>query len=220
MNLPRRLHHIWVGSPVPDHLATYRDTWRTHHPGWELNLWGDKQLRALNLTNQHLIDQAHELVPPWGIGQFISDVARLELIHRFGGIYVDFDFEALTNIEPLIGDAAVFAAWEIDDVWLANGLIGSTPGHPFIGELIKRLPGSVKRRKGRRPAVVSGPKFLTRTYRALEPADMVTLPQASVFPYGWEDLDTPKAQPPWPPGTYAVHHWANQRAARANGERR
>lgn len=204
---------------MPDHLATYRGTWRQHHPGWEHMLWDEARIDKLRLTNRRLIDQAASLVPPWGVGQFVSDVARLEILYRHGGLYVDADFEALRPIDALIGDAQLCAPWEVQSQWLANGFMGCTAHHPFVGELIARLPGSVNRRRGQRPARMSGPKFLTRTWRALQP-DMLTIDQQAVFPYGWEDLGTPKAEPPWPDTAWAVHHWQNQRMAQTAGETR
>jgi hypothetical protein len=35
--LPRVLHRISVGPhQLPEVLAAYADTWRRHHPGWDL----------------------------------------------------------------------------------------------------------------------------------------------------------------------------------------
>jgi mannosyltransferase OCH1-like enzyme len=33
---------------------------------------------------------------------FKSDILRYEVLHKLGGVYVDFDFLCLKNIEPLL----------------------------------------------------------------------------------------------------------------------
>lgn len=210
MKIEKRINQIWVGPPMPEHLDECRQTWIEHHPDWEYRLWGLDDILALNPRNESLIHEAHELAPEWGYGQFVSDVARLEILHEVGGLYADCDWYVLRNIEPLIGDAELFAAWERQDVWIANGLMGSVPGHNFIGALIRHLPESVRARKGQRPARMTGPQYLTRMYRQYRP-NMHVIDQDKVFPYSHSDLGTPKAEPPWPEGTYAVHRWENMR---------
>lgn len=201
---------------MPDHLHHCTTTWGEHHPEWQHRLWDLDDILALNPRNEALIHQAHELAPEWGYGQFVSDVARLEILHEVGGLYADCDWYVLRNIEPLIGDAELFAAWEKQDAWIANGLMGAVPGHPFIRALIANLPDSVRARKGQRPARTSGPQYLTRMYKKHQP-EMTIIDQDKVFPYSYSDLGTPKAQPPWSEGTYAVHRWENQRKMKGLG---
>ena len=91
MTIPRCFHSVWVGDPMPDHLAEYVKTWTRVHPSWEHRVWGDADLGWLQ--NQSLYDFAEAITRH--TGQFRSDVARYEILHRFGGVYVDADFEAL-----------------------------------------------------------------------------------------------------------------------------
>jgi hypothetical protein len=42
--IPKLVHHIWLGSPLPARAAVLRATWRRHHPpanGWRHLLWDD-----------------------------------------------------------------------------------------------------------------------------------------------------------------------------------
>lgn len=205
---PKLIHQIWVGSPVPDGFDAYRRSWARHHPGWDIHLWTDGNLPKL--ANQRLYDAAADYVPPENIGQFRADIARYELLWRFGGVYVDIDFEALKPIDRLLDGVDCFAAWEIQDRWIANGFMGCVPKHPFVGRLIGELPASVERLRGNRPNRSSGPQYLTRLYRQ-DPTQMTVFPTWLFYPYLYSDIGTVKAEPPWPTECVAVHHWWNRR---------
>lgn len=200
--IPPVIHHVWVGDPMPDHLAAYVATWAEHHPKWGHRLWGEGDLDWL--TNQRLYDEAEKHTP--AVGQFRSDVARYEILHRHGGVYVDADFECLRPLDELLTGVRCFAAWETDGVWVNNAIMGAEPGHPLFAELIRRLPSNVVRKRGRRPNHLSGPRFLTPVARAYR--DVTVFESALFYPYRWDELD--RAGEPFP-DAYAVHHWDNAR---------
>lgn len=212
MGIPKVFHQIWVGGPCPDLYLGYSDTWRRHHPGWELRLWDESNMPTLR--NQRLFDNAERYAPESMLGQFRSDVARYELIHQFGGVYVDMDFECLASIEPRLRGVRCFAVREGPGT-VANGLMGAEAGHPFIGHLVDHLAGHAGRRRGRRPAQSTGPRFLTKLLTDWGGDPVQVLPQELFFPYAWNEIDhSTKTAPPWPAGTLAVHRWHNQRKHR------
>lgn len=210
MIIPKTIHQIWVGDPMPKMFERYQRSWAIHHPGWEIRLWTEPDLGWL--ANQAMFDHPTDYVPAAGVGQFRADIARYEILHQFGGLYVDVDFEALKPIDPLIESLTCFATWEEQDRWIANGLMGAEPDDPFIGRLIQDLPTSVEARVGQRPSRLSGPQFLTRQWQA-DPSGMTVLPQRLFYPYSHKDLGKLRSRPPWPDHCYAVHHWANKRRA-------
>lgn len=208
--IPRVFHRIWVGGPMPDHLAAYGDTWAQHHPGWDHQLWTETNMPALR--NQQLYDDA-ERIAPGHEGQFRADVARYELLARHGGVYVDCDLECRKPIDDLC-DVAAFAAWEHTDRWVNNAFMGAVPGHPFLVALIAGLAQHVRRRPGERPNKLSGPQYLTPVYRRFA-RDVTVYPKDWFYPYLWSELDR---QGEDFPDAYAVHHWNHRREmARGRG---
>lgn len=188
---------------MPEHLAAYVASWTRVHPAWEHKVWTEADLTWLR--NQELFDGAGTHTP--SVGQFRSDVARYEILHRHGGVYVDCDFEALAPLDELLLDVDCFAAWETDDRWVGNAILGAVAGHPFFEELIAGLPRNVRRNRGKRPTVLSGPQYLTPV--ALRHA--VTLfPSSMMYPYRYDDVGTGRDLGPFP-GAYAVHAWENTR---------
>jgi mannosyltransferase OCH1-like enzyme len=214
--IPRILHQIWIGpDPLPAEYAAYATTWQAHHPGWEYRLWTEDQLPAMR--NRALFDEAEELTPAPNVQQFRADVLRYEILWNLGGVYVDIDFECLAPIDPLIADTEAFAAWEAQDRWVNNAILGAEPAHPFIDRLITGLPASVAHHRGQRPNVSTGPQYLTGLWRRHRD-ELTVLDQALFYPYSYADVGTMREHGPWPDAV-AVHHWANRRRTLARGRR-
>jgi mannosyltransferase OCH1-like enzyme len=64
-----------------------------------------------------------------------SDLLRLEVVARYGGVYADTDLEALQPLDPLLDDVELFAARfrdDSDDVRINNAIFGAVPQHPVL----------------------------------------------------------------------------------------
>ncbi len=188
--IPRVFHHIWLGSPLPDQFREYIDTWRKHHPHWEFKLWTDDNLFIL--TNQEQFDAASSRAQQ-------SDIARYEILFRFGGVYLDTDFECNKCIDPLLLGLTGFAAEEDANV-IATGVIGSQAGHPLLGQVIEAIPEWFART--RNPVESTGPVLFTHFARGR--TDFKAFDRTVFYPVHysgtrWTD----------PKHAYAVHHWAH-----------
>lgn len=197
--IPRVIHHVWVGGPIPAPLVDHIDTWQATHPNWDHRLWREADLDWL--TNQEMFDRAEEITPH--VGQLRADIARYEILHAFGGVYVDCDMESRKPLDPLMDDTC-WAAWE-DGEYVNNAMLASVPGHPLWADVIEALPASVRRNRRFRPNRMTGPHLFTphalRHGITVHPADWF-------YPYLWSELD--RAGEAFP-DAYAVHHWANRR---------
>jgi inositol phosphorylceramide mannosyltransferase catalytic subunit len=210
--IPRLFHRVWLGGPEPDWLRSLADTWAAH-PGWELRRWDDERVRELfPLHNQDVYDRAPELAPNH-VGQLRSDVVRYELLHRFGGVYVDADFECLRPLDALLEGASCFAAWEVQDRWIANGLMGCERGHPFLARLVDGLAANVRREAGHKPNRMTGPRYLTATWRRYGRREVKVLAQRLVYPYSFAEIAVHGPGDAFP-GAYTAHHWLNKRRER------
>ncbi len=189
--IPRIFHHIWLGGlPLPDEFRRYIDTWREHHPGWACKLWNESNL--FPLTNQKQFDLAIQPAQK-------ADIARYEILHRHGGVYLDTDFECRRDIKPLLTGVEGFAAEE-DDNSVAIGILGTMPGHPLLTELIAALPEWFAR--GGPPNQTTGPWLFTHFARDRD--DFCIFDRRLFYPIHysgtqWGSLDE----------AYAIHHWAH-----------
>lgn len=152
MPIPHVFHQIWVGSdPFPKEYERYQRTWRKHNRGWEIRLWTEDDLPP-DLRRREAYDRLRQPAER-------SDILRLELLHRFGGVYLDTDFECRRPLEPLLAGVDFFVA-NLKPGRVNNAIIGSVPGHP----LLERAIAEVRPREswGLVDKAGTGPVFLNR----------------------------------------------------------
>ena len=94
LKIPKIIHQIWLGSPFPEVYRNYQQSWLANHPDWEYYLWTDADIAALGLENREFYDTSNNY------GER-SDIARYEILYRFGGVYVDVDYECLKPLDKL-----------------------------------------------------------------------------------------------------------------------
>jgi hypothetical protein len=200
-----------VGGKIPDLYRDYGRRWEKLHPGWTFRLWTDKDFADGWLQNQDLFNRAEEYVPSDAVGQFRSDVARYEILYRFGGVYVDCDVETLKPIDDLL-DAVAFAGWEQTNLYVGNTVIGGVPGAQFWREMIDATASSSRANKGKAATWLSGPRVVSRL-REESSATLTVYPQGYFFPYSYKDLGASPELKKYP-DAYSVHHWGHQRELR------
>ena len=131
MIIPRVFHQIWLGpESLPREHANFQKTWLHHHPGWELCLWTEE-----NLPERLRRPEAAERLR---IPAERANILRLELLWRFGGVYVDTDFECLRSIEPLIETADFFIGLSKPSR-RNNALMGAVADHPLLDEALDKI---------------------------------------------------------------------------------
>jgi hypothetical protein len=122
--IPPIFHQIWLGADrYPDVFAMYALGWQELHPGWELRLWTEETLPD-DLPRREVYETLRNPSER-------SDLLRYELLHRFGGVYLDCDLECRRSIEPLL-EAVDFVVGAQPPGGADVALVGATAGHPLL----------------------------------------------------------------------------------------
>jgi hypothetical protein len=206
--IPRIIHRIWLGddTPVPPVYEAYWDSWRSKHSDWSMVTWTSSNLVSFLplLPNHDMLSHAESFAE-------LSDVARVDILLEFGGLYVDTDFECVRSFETTIQEA-LFVYGEEDEGVVCPSLFASTPSHPILRLLSKELRGWHAAHVGHLPNIRSGPHFWSSAIRtvvasgACESLGCLKLTPNMVYPYSWRDL--PPVDNYWGPEVLAVHHWS------------
>jgi len=161
LRIPRTFHYIWLGGkPLPEHFGVWMNGWKTINPGWELKEWNDTNLP--DIINKKEFDAADKFAKK-------SDILRYELCYRYGGVYIDTDFEPLKPIESILSEVEAFVGEEFVS-WPCNAILGSTSNDPFFKLLIDELPASVQ--SGGDIVHQTGPSFIKRCMQKVFDADV------------------------------------------------
>lgn len=183
--IPRVLHRV-VPAEVPDRFEEFWCRWSDLHPDWELRTWRD----PLDPADWEL----GWLHGKCTAGAQLAGLVRLEVIYRFGGVYVDMDVEPVRPFDELL-DNECFIGTEGHGV-LTDAVFGAVRHHPAIRACIDLLACGYW---SSNPSD-TGPLLTTRMLSGRD--DVTVLPQAAFYPYRW---DQPETDPQ--PGTFAVHRW-------------
>lgn len=193
MRIPKVIHRIWLGEEeMPSEYVRFGESWREHHPGWEMRLWTDAELPPLSYPD------ALERCRNYGEA---SDVVRYEILYRFGGVYVDTDVECLRPIEPLVAEASAFAAYARPNV-IGSAVLGAVPGHPAIGRVLEAVctgAGSGAQ------VEATGPVALTRILQHAE--DVELFGSDTFYPLDYWEIPFRGEDVTDVGDAFAIHHW-------------
>ena len=122
-----------------------------------------------------------------------ADILRLELLWKYGGVYVDIDMECLRPLDALAAGVDFFGT-EIKPGRITNTVIGAASRHPILDRALRELRPQEPR--ARFDKTSSGPLFLAGVVR--EYPRITTYSRELFYPMTADE----RAE------AYAIHHAA------------
>lgn len=186
--IPKEINQIWIGDPkkMP---KEWMDTWK--RPGWKYIFWNEKEIDSINLVNREKYDYFYKK----GIYDGAADIARVEILARFGGVYIDADSICLEPIDDLL-ESEFFAGIEYDRR-IANGIMGSEEGHTILLDYLERQEEATIIEP---PCYTIGGTMLTSCVDSYGRDKVLILPQFAFYP-NWRRRGAYKGK------IYARHMW-------------
>lgn len=146
--MTRRLHQIWIQGAPPERFCPSRDRWRSLNAGAELETWADPQIRRL--IREDWGNPALRFYDGLRLPVQRSDLGRLAILWRHGGIYLDLDFVPLRPIPPALWEWSAsklvvsesglrFGFGRLVTAGVHTAFVGSPPEHPFFAALIEEI---------------------------------------------------------------------------------
>ena len=127
-HFPKTIHYIWFGNGEHSEIQKRCMTsWRKFAQGFEIIRWDESNC---DIYENLYVSQAYTS-KKWA---FVSDYFRFKILSKHGGVYMDTDMELHKPITNIASNGTFFA-FERQDVVHA-GIIGATPNHPIIIELM------------------------------------------------------------------------------------
>lgn len=237
--IPSFIHQTWKDANPPPGLfkPEWIASWKSAHPGWRYRLWTDAD-------NRRLIQEAF----PWFLDTYDAypldihraDAVRYFILHRFGGVYVDLDFQSLRSISPLLASSRLVLGLMGQDKTfpdaIPNAFMASVPQHPLWPHMFEALRahahvGRVEERTG--PILLK--KVLADRYPELFEGETNELPDVRligdrrIYPIDWREgsvhkqtisADVIRDPGACFPDAYCITYWtrcwsADERAARS-----
>ncbi len=233
--IPKIIHIMWLGGKLPREYESYVQSWRTFHPDWTILFWTDNQLNYDQGTKVvHAFDDLERQLKMIKGGERIaidtaqlqfdnrsfydqamnygekSDILKWEIVYRFGGVYVDIDFECLHSLDKYHHTYDFYTGIQPLDtniVQLGAALYGGVPGHPVMKACVE----NIKHNQHIKQIIMkTGPLHFTKMFIQIAgKAELrdIAFPASYFYPCGYEERGTQKDL--WcKTESSAVHHWA------------
>lgn len=198
-SIPRIIHQTWKDQDIPAYYQPLIETWKEKHPDWKYIMWTDSMNEDF-LKRHHPDFLSIYRSYPHNIQRV--DAVRYFILQKYGGVFVDMDFECILNIEPLIcNDDCVFGIEPQEHcqrfnkkIIICNAFMASNIGNDFLKDVCSNLK-SIRYANNNAPVwkVVlesTGPFKLTEVYDSYKNKDNIKLlPSNVIYPLSLHERD-------------------------------
>lgn len=126
--IPKILHYCWFGgNSIPEKGLVCIESWKKFCPDYEIKRWDESNYFTENLYAKEALK-----FKQWA---FYSDYARLDIIYKYGGIYLDVDVELVKSLDYLLNNVC-YLGMETSG-YINTGLgFGAIKGDINIGKML------------------------------------------------------------------------------------
>lgn len=142
--IPKILHQTWKNNILPDYFTALSNTWKKKHPNWKYIFWTDVENRKfIKDYFPYFLKRYDEF--PFEIQRV--DAVRYFILYKYGGVFVDMDFECMSNIDDLIDSNGCIFGLEPDHhcerfsraFIICNAFMGCNANNSFFKEICNTL---------------------------------------------------------------------------------
>jgi len=243
--IPLITHRIWLTNDVtpqslPEHNFAYLENSILPNPtngGWKHILWIESKEKLPELTKRLInhssitLKEIKDLEDNFISGDLYkkalsaghfgkaTDILRLEILNKFGGYYMDTDYEVFQSLKPFSKVYDLVAAIEPMSAFLCNAFIGARPNHPVIHKYLDLIISNLRYAEknsgenGYKTIVETGPAVFTLAF-SLAAGHIgnidIALPHMVIFPsifraYPCKPVVVPHSSVP--AEAIGVHYW-------------
>lgn len=135
--IPKIFHVIWL-SEIPEKNTFNSEqiidfsSWMKNNPDFNLMIWKNNDFPDTKFKTECIVNKNFAT---------LSNYYRLEILDKFGGIYLDDDIISLKPVDELLNDECFFGVDHVDNklTVINNAVIGSVPNHWFINLLYEKF---------------------------------------------------------------------------------
>jgi len=194
--IPKHIHYFWFGAAEQTELIKKcLASWQEFLPDYTLTLWNESNydVHKNTYTNKAFTEKK------WA---FLSDYARLDVLHEHGGIYMDTDMEVLKSLDEFL-QHGVFIGME-SATHINASIVGATPKHWYIKEVLNSYNhnGPYVTIPVKMTNVLQ--KYISVQDTRQDHRDIAVYPHEYFYPFGFTESFSPSCITE---NTHTVHWW-------------
>lgn len=132
--IPKIVHYCWFGGKEkPTKVKRCIESWHRYLPDYQIIEWNEENF---DINKYCYTKDAYEAKKY----AFVSDVARVEALLKYGGIYFDTDVEVFRSFDTVL-EAKCLLGFE-EGNYIATSMMGAVPEYPLFNvflEIYKEL---------------------------------------------------------------------------------
>lgn len=190
--IPKVIHYCWFGrNQKSAEILDCIESWKKTCPDFEIKEWNEENFP----TNDFPFAKRMYDEKKWA---FVADYARLKILEKHGGFYLDTDMLLLQSLEPLARHTCVLGEEAVGVI--SAGMIGAVAHHPFITACKKFYDENPE-------DIITIPRVLTQVFESLpDKANIVVYPPISFYPFDSDHIKEFHGQD-LGPEVIGVHLW-------------
>lgn len=131
--IPKTIHYIWLGEkPKPVLVNMCILSWKDKLSDYNIIEWNEKNVDIEKMAQKNRFFGECCKRHMWA---YMSDYIRLNILYKYGGIYMDTDMQVIKNLEPLLNNNA-FAGQEDEFGTVNCAIMGCEKENPVIGKIL------------------------------------------------------------------------------------
>ncbi len=204
--IPKILHYCWFSrNDIPDSLKKCIESWHKFCPDYEIKQWNEDNY---DINKTLYTKEAYER-KKWG---FVPDIARLDILFEYGGIYIDTDVELIKPLDELLYLDAFCGVEKWGNINFGQ-CSGAVPHHPMIKELLdyrknEKFVYSDGTLNLNTCGIYETPPFIAKGYKpdnSIQNVEGVTIFSSDFFsPYDYISGETELTE-----NTFGIHHFSS-----------
>lgn len=204
--IPKIIHYCWFGGKEkPDSVIKCMESWKKYCPDYDIKEWNESNF---DIHENDYCREAYE-AKRWA---FVADYARLYVLYKYGGIYMDTDVEVVRPLDSLMNRNG-FLCFE-NNHNVSIGTFGAAAHLPMVYDFLQPYKGRHFKRADGSYDTMTNLKIITQVLvdrygislngkKQVLSGDILVLPMeafiAKSYLTGWIMRDK---------STYAIHHYS------------
>jgi len=128
--IPKTIHYCWFGGkPLPELAIKCISSWKKHFPSYEIKEWNETNYDVHKISYTSEAYHAKKYA-------FVSDYARFDILHQYGGIYFDTDVEVIRPFDNILAKGG-FMGLESKKTVAAGLGVGCNAGSDIIHQILE-----------------------------------------------------------------------------------
>ncbi len=203
--IPKVINYCWFGhNKKPRVVRKCIKSWKKICPDYDIKEWNEYNY---DIDANYFTKEAYK-EKKWA---FVSDYARLEIMYKYGGVYLDTDVELIKNFDSVIGYNSFFA---MDSGGINTGIgFGAEAENNMVKKLLEKYEAEhfiVNGKPDISPCTIKNSAPFTEAGWNLETGDIQELAGTVLLPKEYFDpIDGVNSELRVTSNTIGIH-WGNR----------